>query len=92
MGTPVLSLCGQRPMERNSATFLTRVGLADWAVTSPELFVAKAAGLGEALPMLATLRPELRDRMRATVCDAERFTRSLEAAYRAMWRRWLTAR
>ncbi len=92
MGVPVLSLCGKRPMERNSATFLARVGLADWAVSLPERFIAKAVGLSEELPLLATLRGELRDRMWATVCNAERFTRVLEAAYRDMWRRWVHGR
>jgi len=37
------------------------------------------------------LRATLRPRMEASVLvDATRFTRQIEEAYRAMWRRWCT--
>jgi protein O-GlcNAc transferase len=88
MGVPVLSLRGQRPAGRNSTALLARVGLADWAVGTPEEFVAAAARLPQELERLAQIRAELRERMTATLCDARRFTRGLEDAYRTMWRRW----
>jgi predicted O-linked N-acetylglucosamine transferase (SPINDLY family) len=90
MGVPVLSLCGARPIERNSATFLSRVGLADWAVASPEAFVAKAESLNLSLGELATLRAQLRERMAETVCNARHFTKVLEECYRDIWRRWVS--
>jgi hypothetical protein len=46
--------------------------------------VAIAAHIQEDLPRLARLRADLRQRMRMTLCDAERFTLELEEAYVAM--------
>lgn len=88
MGVPVLSLCGVRPASRNSAAILARVGLADWAVETPEEFVAAALRTADDLDRLAQIRGQLRDRMRENLCDAPRFSRSLEDAFRTMWRRW----
>jgi len=88
MGVPVLSLCGVRPLARNSAALLSRVGLTDWVVQTPAQYVALAARLENELDRLAQLRAGLRERMLATLCDAKRFTRVLEEAYRTMWRRW----
>jgi predicted O-linked N-acetylglucosamine transferase (SPINDLY family) len=85
MGVPVISLCGIRPVARNSAAHLTHVGLADWVVHTPEQYVALAAHWANSLPRLAELRAGLRDRMLETLCDAERFTRGLEDAYFTMW-------
>jgi protein O-GlcNAc transferase len=88
MGVPVLSLMGETLASRNSASLLTRVGLSKWAVHSPEQFVALARSFAENLDHLAELRGELRVRVATKLCDANRFTRGLEDAYRNMWRRW----
>ena len=56
MGVPVVSLCGIRPAGRNSAALLTRVGLADWTVKSPEEYVALAVGWEGRLAALAAIR------------------------------------
>ena len=56
MGVPVLSLCGARPMARNSAAILSRVGLGDWVVDTSERYVARAAQLVHELDRLADLR------------------------------------
>jgi protein O-GlcNAc transferase len=92
MGVPVLTLCGSRPMGRNSASILTRVGLTDWIAHSPEQFVAVSVAEAKDLNNLARLRAGLRERVTANLCDADRFTRTLEDAYRAMWRRWCEGR
>jgi len=91
MGVPVLSLAGVRPAGRHSASLLARVGLSDWVVQTPEEYVALAAGLANDLDRLAQVRTTLRDRMATTLCDARRFTRELEEAYRTMWRRWCSS-
>jgi protein O-GlcNAc transferase len=88
MGVPVLTLSGVRPASRNSAALLTRAGLADWVAQTPEQYVAVAVSAANNLDRLANLRTRLRDRVTETLCDAPRFTRALEDAYRNMWRRW----
>jgi protein O-GlcNAc transferase len=92
MGVPVLSLCGARPMARNSAAILSRVGLGVWVVDTPDRYVARAAQLVHEFDRLADLRAGLRAQMSVTVCDAERFTRHLEDAFRTMWQRWCAER
>ena len=88
MGVPVLSLCGHRPASRNAAALLTRMGLSDWIVHTPEDYLAAAMRLTVDLGRLALLRGELRDLVSKHLCDAGGFTRALEEAYRTMWRRW----
>jgi predicted O-linked N-acetylglucosamine transferase (SPINDLY family) len=88
MGVPVLSLCGVRPAGRNAASLLTRVGLASWVVSTPEQYLALGVKMATDMEHVSCLRAGLRERMAATVCDAARFTRGLEAAYRALWQRW----
>jgi protein O-GlcNAc transferase len=88
MGVPVLSLCGVRPAGRNSAAILARVGLGDFVIQSSEQYVAAAVKLATDFDHLACIRTRLRERMHKAICDAPRFTRELENAYRTMWRRW----
>ncbi len=95
MGCPVITLAGERPAERSSATILYHAGLSDWITTTIEGYVAcavRAARELEQLEQLAILRgglrAGLRDRLMETVSNAERFTRVLEAAYREVWERW----
>jgi predicted O-linked N-acetylglucosamine transferase (SPINDLY family) len=89
MGVPVVSLAGQRPMGRHSTSLLSRVGLSDWAVDTPDAYVKRAVQAAQDLEGLAQIRAVLRERMQATVCNAAQLTRELEEAYRVMWRRWL---
>jgi protein O-GlcNAc transferase len=89
MGAPVLSLRGVRPAGRNSAAILAHAGLADWAVPTPAEYLALGVRMANDQNQLAALRAGLRERMKSTLCDAGRFTRNLEEAYRTMWRRWV---
>jgi protein O-GlcNAc transferase len=88
MGVPMLTLCGARPMGRNSSALLSRVGLCEWIAQSPEEYVNIASGMAQQFEKLASLRGNLRSQMAATLCDAPRFTQELENAYRQMWRKW----
>ncbi|HUA52458.1 MAG TPA: tetratricopeptide repeat protein [Candidatus Sulfotelmatobacter sp.] len=89
MGVPIVTLPGVRPVSRQTLGFLTQLGLRELAASSPERYVALAAELAGDLDRLADLRATLRSRMTASpLCDGARFTRGLEAAYRAMWRTW----
>jgi predicted O-linked N-acetylglucosamine transferase (SPINDLY family) len=89
MGVPVVTLPGILPVSRTGLSLLTTVGLPELAATSENDYVRLATGLAGDLPRLATLRASLRARMQLSpLMDAARFAGYLEAAFRAMWRRW----
>jgi predicted O-linked N-acetylglucosamine transferase (SPINDLY family) len=65
------------------------LGLPELIGSSPEQYVRVAAELAQDLPRLGNLRGSLRQRMQSSpLMDAPRFARSIEAAYREMWRQW----
>lgn len=89
MGVPVISLLGDRHAARVGSSLLHAVGLDDLVAHSPDDYVRIASELASDRPRLTSIRASLRDRMNAgPLCDAPRFTRNLEAAYRHMWTRW----
>ena len=86
MGVPVVTLAGKTAFARNSVGLLNRVGLSHLVAAELEGYVKTALDLATDLPNLANIRVGLRDRMlRSPLVDADRFTRNLESAYRAMW-------
>jgi predicted O-linked N-acetylglucosamine transferase (SPINDLY family) len=92
MGVPVITWRGDRFVGRVSESILTIAGMSEFVATSAEEYVAKAVGLAADPPALAGLRAGLRDRLvQSPMCDAVRFTRDLEDAYRTMWTRWCDA-
>jgi predicted O-linked N-acetylglucosamine transferase (SPINDLY family) len=89
MGVPMLTQRGSRAAGRQSASVLEAVGLRELVAESADELVALAASWAEAPARLAALRGSLRERVRRSpLCDAPTFTRGLEDAYRALWRRW----
>jgi len=89
MGVPVVSLCGEQPVSRAGLSQLSNLGLPELVAHSEDQYVEIATGLANDLPRLVELRRTLRPRMESSVLmDAPRFARNIEAAYRAMWRRW----
>ncbi|MDB4980414.1 MAG: putative O-linked N-acetylglucosamine transferase, family [Myxococcales bacterium] len=92
MGVPLLTLRGARPAGRMAASVLTAAGLPELVAETPAAFVALARAHAGAPEGLAALRASLRERVRrSALCDGITFTRGLEAAYRALWRRWCEA-
>jgi predicted O-linked N-acetylglucosamine transferase (SPINDLY family) len=86
MGVPIVTLAGATHVARVGASLLTHLGAPEWAADSPDDYAAIAARLARDLPGLAEIRRSLRERMRhSPLCDAPRFTRHLEAAFRKMW-------
>jgi len=94
MGVPTISLVGDAiSLSRSGLSILSRVGLEFFAASTPKEFVSKATALSLNLDSLERIHNTLRQRMAAsTLCNADRFAREMEAAYRIMWRRWCEGR
>lgn len=89
MGVPVVTLAGDRFVSRICADFLERVGLTDLVAHDVDGYVARAVSLAGDRARLADLKSRLRSRIAASVvCDAKANARSLEQAYRELWRAW----
>ncbi len=85
MGVPVVTLAGETLVARQSASLLSNLGKSEWIAESPQRYIEIALSLADAPAKLLELRRSLRTRMAASpVCDADAFTRGLEAAYRQM--------
>jgi predicted O-linked N-acetylglucosamine transferase (SPINDLY family) len=92
MGVPVIALRGDRHAGRVGVSLLSHVGLPELIADTLDDYVAKAAALAQALDRRAALRGDLRQRLAASsIGDPQRFTRTLEDAYRDLWRRWCGA-
>jgi predicted O-linked N-acetylglucosamine transferase (SPINDLY family) len=88
MGVPVITLPGVILPSRQTLGFLTQMDMTELAANSPEDYVARAVALANDRDRLANLRRSLRPAFEASpICDGPKFTRTLEDAYRQMWRR-----
>ena len=89
MGVPVVTLGGATFAARHSLSHLNVAGLGELVARDKADYIAIALGLARDRERLAKLRAGMRARMLASpVTQAERFTRNLESAFRAMWRTW----
>lgn len=89
MGVPVITLVGRHPVSRAGFSQLSNLGLTKLAANSQEQFVQIAADIAGDLAKLAELRRTLRSRMeQSPLMNAQKFARSVECAYRQMWRQW----
>ncbi|MBI3452206.1 MAG: tetratricopeptide repeat protein [Rhodospirillales bacterium] len=85
MGVPVVTLAGERHAGRVGASLLARVGLDELVARNADDYVAIAAAFATDGARRAALRAGLRDRLAASpLCNAPRFARALEDAYRRM--------
>ena len=91
MGVPVLSRHGDRFVSHLGESILHSMGLPDWIAADHEDYVIRAIKYAAGLPQLAALRATLRPQLLASpLCDAPRFARHLEAAFRDMWHAYCT--
>jgi len=89
MGVPVLTLEGARFMAHAGESILRTARLGEWIAGSERDYAEKAAAFASDLPGLAGLRRGLRQRLLGSpLCNAPRFARNLEDAFRGMWRAW----
>lgn len=93
MGVPVLALSGDRFIAHVGESLLNTAGLADWVAVDAKDYVGKAAAFAARRRELGELRQTLRQQvLTSPLCDAPRFARNLEAAFRGMWRAWCSQR
>ena len=92
MGVPVVTLRGDRHCGRVGASLLAAVGLDDLIAGDVAEYVEIATRLAADRSRLERLRGALRAQMAdSPLCDGAAFARTLEAAYRTMWRGWCDA-
>jgi predicted O-linked N-acetylglucosamine transferase (SPINDLY family) len=89
MGVPVVSVLGPRHAGRAGKSVLSAAGFPEWAVETPEQFVATAVALASNHPFLKDLRSGMRQKVAgSSLADRVGFARNVESAYRWMWKRW----
>lgn len=90
MGVPVVSLAGERYIERLSASMLTAAGLGALVCRDADAYIECVAAIAEDFARRRKLRATLREQLRGSpLCDARDLTRRIETAYRSMWRIYL---
>lgn len=89
MGVPFVALKGDRLVAHMGESILATMGMPEWIAADADDYVAKATAFAADLAALADVRASLRPRLLASpICDAQRFARNLEEAFRWMWRKW----
>ena len=90
MGVPVVTLPGNKPSSRISASILHALELDAWVAENEEGYLRLAVRQAANLDALQRFRQEIRARIAASPAgNPELYTRAVEAAYRSMWREWL---
>ena len=89
MGVPVVTLAGRLPVQRCGASLLTAAGLPDLVANTPEEYVKTALFLVQAVRTVPDLRRNVRQALQSSpLMDEVGLVRSVEDAYRNMWRAW----
>jgi predicted O-linked N-acetylglucosamine transferase (SPINDLY family) len=89
MGVPVITLAGQRYIERQGASILKAIGLEELIASTLEDYLAKAVVLANDPVRRIELYTSLRERMaNSQLCDGRNLSQELEDAYRKMWHAW----
>ena len=90
MGTPVITLAGERFIERMGTSLLTAVGLEEMIVQSPEEYFNKAVDLAQDEERRSHWHLTLRERMAGSpLTDGRGMAQVLENSYRQMWIKWI---
>lgn len=89
MGVPVLTFRWPTHAGRMGASLLRHLSMDEWIAENETSYIQRAVKLSADLPRLAGLRDTLRARMEASpLRDEKGIARSLEQAYREMWKGW----
>jgi protein O-GlcNAc transferase len=89
MGVPFVALRGDRYMGRMGMDLLESVGLGEFVAGDPDEYVEIAVRTATHRAELAEIRRTLRQQVLGSPLGGiDDFARTLEAAYRGMWRAW----
>lgn len=92
MGVPVITLAGQTSIARSGVSILSSLHEEGWIGSSVEDYIAIGVRLASDVPALASIRTELRARMRVSpLMDASGFARGIERLYRSAWEKFCEA-
>lgn len=87
MGVPVLCRHGDRFLGHLCESVVHSVDLGDWIAVDDDDYVEKAVAFARDRQALAALRGALRARvLNSSLCDPDRFARTLEDTFERMWR------
>lgn len=90
MGVPVITLAGERYIERQGASMLSALKLDKLIAVTRQEYKDKAVSLAMDAPRLEQLRLSLRQRMESSpLCDYKGLSHALENAYRDIWKKHL---
>lgn len=87
MGVPMPTIADPYAGSRASASCLHFCGLNELIAANADEYLEIVTSLIDDRERLNQMRSTLRSRLHAAFCDGTRFSRDLEAVYRAMWRR-----
>jgi protein O-GlcNAc transferase len=86
MGVPAITLAGDRPFSRTSASVLHAAGFPQWSAGTREKFVRIALALAGDVAALGLMRARMRERLAASrLLDARATASDLADALCAMW-------
>ncbi len=92
MGVPVITLAGQRYIERQGASILKAIGLDELITSTPEEYMTRVITLAKDHTQRNELKTSLRERMaNSPLCDGRDMAQALENTYRKMWYTWCGA-
>jgi len=90
MGVPVITLAGERFIERLSASMLNALGLSECVASSREEYIHKAIKLASDYPHRTQLRHTMRQRMETSpLCNSQDLAHTMELAFRNMWEKFI---
>ena len=93
MGVPFITWPGDNLVSRMGRAILKNVGLDELIADNADAYVDLAVALERDRERLKRLRQGLREKMQASpLMDGAKMARSLEDAFRGMWRRWCETR
>jgi len=93
MGVPVVAKLGATVSSRISGAILFSVGMSDWVAEGADGYVSIAVKNAAQIEQLAKFRRELAaGTMVSSVIEGASYTRTVEAAYRHMWRTYCHSR